>query len=130
MKPENYYFKDLEAIYRAIEKVKDGQRIFRGLEFFLGSDEYHLKVEDIEMLIYSCGGEIYRKVGKLSPKEKESKSLIAIVRNKEAASAKAYEEELKAMKKMGFEKTYTIELILDSCEKQAVDWANHEAKLR
>lgn len=38
MKPENYFFKDLEAIYRAIDKAKDGERIFRGLEFFLGSD--------------------------------------------------------------------------------------------
>lgn len=91
MKPENYYFKDLETIYRAIDKVKDGQRIFRGLEFFLGSDEYHLKVEDIEMLIYSCGGEICRKVGKLSPKEKESKNKTAIIRNKDATSTKAYE---------------------------------------
>lgn len=77
------------------------------------------------MLIYSCGGEICRKVGKLSPKEKESKNLIAVVRNKEAASAKTYEEELKAIKKMGFERAYTIELILDSCEKQAVDWSSN-----
>lgn len=38
MKPENYYFKDLEGIYKAIGKAKDGERIFRGLEFFLGSD--------------------------------------------------------------------------------------------
>lgn len=44
------------------------------------------------MLIYNCGGEIMKKIGKLSPKEKEGNNKIAIIRNKEQESKSAYEE--------------------------------------
>ncbi len=55
--------------------------MFKGYEFYLGSDEYHLSVEDIEALIYAGGGEVIKKVGKLSSKEKEQKNKIAVIRN-------------------------------------------------
>jgi hypothetical protein len=35
------------------------------------------------MLIYTCGGEVLRKAGKLTSKEKEGNNKIAIIRNRE-----------------------------------------------
>ncbi len=43
------------------------------------------------MLVYTCGGEIMKKIGKLSPKEKEGNNKIAIVRNKESDNKAVYE---------------------------------------
>ena len=54
-------------------------------------------------MIYAGGGELMKKIGKLSPKEKESKNKIAIIRNHEQKTQKLYEEELKRIKKIGFE---------------------------
>ena len=44
-----------------------------------------------------------KKIGKLSPKEKESKNKMAIIRNYEQKTQKIYEEEMKRIKKIGFE---------------------------
>lgn len=55
--------------------------MFKGLYFYLASAKYHLKVEEIETLVYTCGGEIMRKIGKLSSKEKEGRNKIAILQS-------------------------------------------------
>ena len=72
-------------------------------------------MEDIEALIYAGGGEVIKKVGKLSPKEKEQKNKVAIVRNLEEKTHKLYEDDVKKTKKLGFDDVYTIEMVLDSC---------------
>ena len=70
-------------MYNAIQRVNEGFRVFKGYHFYLASSEYHIKTEDIETLIYTCGGEIMKKMGKISGKEKEGNNKIAIIRNKE-----------------------------------------------
>jgi hypothetical protein len=42
--------------------------VFKGYQFYLASSEYHLKIPEIEILVYAAGGEMFHKVGKLSPK--------------------------------------------------------------
>jgi hypothetical protein len=49
-----------------------------------------------------------KRIGKLSPKEKENKNKIAIIRNFDEKTGKIYDEELKRTKKLGFESIYTI----------------------
>jgi hypothetical protein len=44
-----------------------------------------------------------KKIGKLSPKEKEAKDKIAIIRNLDEKNGKIFEEDLKKIKKLGFE---------------------------
>jgi hypothetical protein len=53
---QNYYFKDHPQLYESIETAKDGNRVLSGYVFYLGSDEFHLKIEDIEILIVAAGG--------------------------------------------------------------------------
>jgi len=48
----------------------------------LPSAEYHLKIEDIEMLIGAGGGSLIEK-RKDHPKQKRESTSIAIVRNKD-----------------------------------------------
>lgn len=47
-----------KVIYEAIQKVRNGFKLFAGYCFYFGSaeDRYHLPWQQIELLVYACGG--------------------------------------------------------------------------
>lgn len=63
-----------------------------------------------------------KKVGKLTDKEKKNPNIIAIIRNLDDKNKEDFEADLNKAKKFGFEKIYTVEMILDSIETQEINW--------
>ena len=63
---------------------------------------------EIEALIYAGGGELMKKIGKLTAKQKEGKDKIAIIRNPDEKNSNLYEQEVKRVKKLGFDEVHKI----------------------
>ena len=71
------------------------------------------------MLIEMCGGNIVRSVKDLPRSKREN--TVAVVRL-EKNSLIEFREDVVIAKKMGFDRIYTIEMVLDACERQAINW--------
>lgn len=108
LKYENYFFKDKDYIYEASERAKKGRKVFKGYQFCLGSEEYHMSIDEIEVLVYAAGGEIMKKAGKLSSKEKNDPSIVALVRKEDSKTKEKMKNDVEKMKKLGFDKIYNL----------------------
>jgi hypothetical protein len=86
LKPDKYYFNSRPELYEAIGKVREGFRVFKGLNFCLGSQEYHLPLEQIENIIAVGGGETVNSTDTLTEKQKKSGNFIGILRNPDERS--------------------------------------------
>ena len=120
--PDNFYFKDLDHIYSAIKSVQSGKKVFDGLDFILFSEEYHLPNDQIRALIETGGGRLIKLAN-----VKKKDAVVGIVRKPKEEKKKLFETEVKNARKQGFDKLYTIEFILASCESQSVDWSKDKA---
>ena len=56
----------------------------------------------------------------------KDKTYVAIIANKEEGKDKQFENDIRNAKKQGFERIYTIEMIMDSCERQIIRWENND----
>ena len=120
--PKTFYFPKIPDIYDAIEAASSGNKIFDELIFIFGSTEYHMPKNQIEALIEAGGGMVTRKL--VDPKKDR---IVVLIRNKgKGKDMKEYETDRNKAKNMGYKNIYTLEFVLDSCEKQEVDWDSNE----
>ena len=77
----------------------------------------------IEALIEAGGGMVNRKL--VDPKKDR---IVVLIRNKGEGKQKAkeYEADRSKAKNQGYRNIYTLEFVLDSCEKQEIDWDSNE----
>lgn len=65
-----------------------------------------------------------KKFGKDTTKQAKE-NIIVLVMNKDKKNEKQFEEDIKTVKKNGLKKVYTVDFLLDSCERQKIDWAKN-----
>lgn len=106
-----------QTILNSVEKVRSGFRVFAGLRFYLISQNYHFEIEKIIELIEEGGGTTASTVKK---KDKDLKDITFIVPIEYKA------EMVKQVHHLGEkENIFTVELILDACLRQQIDWDKH-----
>ena len=120
--PGFYHFKRHEFLYEAIEKAQRGDIVFKGFTFNLASEKYHMRQEDIEILVSASGGELFHKSGNLSREEKANDKLVALVRNENKNEEQELKREVAQAKKKGYRHIYQLDFFIDACERQEIRW--------
>ena len=51
--------------------------------------------------------------------------MVAVVRLENKKNMMEFREDVVVAKKMGFERIYSIEMVLDACERQTINWESN-----
>ncbi len=108
-----------KVITKSTKKVLEGYKVFEGLNIILASnlDKYHMKVEQIELLIFAGGGESMS----LSQSRKSKKNLKDIL----IIPSNFTDEDLEIARHTKKDHIYSLEFILSSCLHQEINWEAH-----
>ncbi len=109
---------DKWVIREAVKKVKAGEQILEGMDFFIatGNENLHIPLEKLERLIYNCGGSVIL----FSANIKTKNVLVLLERNSKD------ESEIKKAKSVNKEKVYDVELVLEGILMQNLDFEKHK----
>lgn len=109
---------DKWLIREAVRRVKAGERILEGMEFFIatGDENLHIPLRKLERLIYNCGGSVIL----FSANIKTKNVFVLIEKNSED------ESELKKARSVNKEKVYDVELVLEGILMQKLDFEKHK----